>query len=182
MAAAGAVARPLWLAPQSVCHMCSSSSTSPQRQPFASVPLPRQKTGLLGKKEYLSGCMQIAPDSPLRRERVERARGVARAAVAVAPEKGAMSKVEKWGGDKRLQTQTAQIAQDTTTIRSLDWDRDRFDMCVSRAGSLERGRFFTCSAQSFKPGRRVLAVQGLYWFLESLDPIIDYAADVSSRR
>jgi len=72
--------------------------------------------------------MQIAPDSPLRRERVERARGVARAAVAVAPEKGAMSKVEKWGGDKRLQTQTAQIAQDTTTIRSLDWDRDRFDI------------------------------------------------------
>ncbi|MCW6036774.1 diflavin flavoprotein [Spirulina subsalsa FACHB-351] len=30
--------------------------------------------------------------------------------------------------EKRLTTQTAQIAADTTTIRSLDWDRDRFDI------------------------------------------------------
>jgi flavorubredoxin/flavin reductase (DIM6/NTAB) family NADH-FMN oxidoreductase RutF len=29
---------------------------------------------------------------------------------------------------KRLTIQTAQIAPDTTTIRSLDWDRDRFDI------------------------------------------------------
>jgi len=29
---------------------------------------------------------------------------------------------------KRLTMQTSQIAQDTTTIRSLDWDRDRFDI------------------------------------------------------
>ncbi len=29
---------------------------------------------------------------------------------------------------KRLTTQTAEIAPDTTTIRSLDWDRDRFDI------------------------------------------------------
>ena len=26
--------------------------------------------------------------------------------------------------------QVAEVARDTTTIRSLDWDRDRFDMCV----------------------------------------------------
>ena len=29
---------------------------------------------------------------------------------------------------KRLTIQTAEIALDTTTIRSLDWDRDRFDI------------------------------------------------------
>ncbi|NET52615.1 MAG: hypothetical protein F6K09_29230 [Merismopedia sp. SIO2A8] len=29
---------------------------------------------------------------------------------------------------KRLTMQTAEIAADTTTIRSLDWDRDRFDI------------------------------------------------------
>eukprot|EP00245_Coleochaete_scutata_P010402 TRINITY_DN3632_c0_g5_i1.p1 TRINITY_DN3632_c0_g5~~TRINITY_DN3632_c0_g5_i1.p1 ORF type:complete len:665 (+),score=115.10 TRINITY_DN3632_c0_g5_i1:96-2090(+) len=52
--------------------------------------------------------------------------GVASAAVAVAPAK--MSKVVKWGEGKRLQTQVAPIAPDTTTIRSLDWDRDRFDI------------------------------------------------------
>ena len=30
--------------------------------------------------------------------------------------------------EKRLTIQTAEIAPDTTTIRSLDWDRDRFDI------------------------------------------------------
>ncbi|MEJ1934804.1 diflavin flavoprotein [Nostoc sp. NIES-2111] len=30
--------------------------------------------------------------------------------------------------EKRLTIQTAEIAQDTTAIRSLDWDRDRFDI------------------------------------------------------
>src|SRR6478672_6260524 len=29
---------------------------------------------------------------------------------------------------KRLTMQTCEIAADTTTIRSLDWDRDRFDI------------------------------------------------------
>jgi len=38
-----------------------------------------------------------------------------------------MSEVNKWNG-KRIQTQVCEIAQDTTTIRSLDWDRDRFDI------------------------------------------------------
>lgn len=38
-----------------------------------------------------------------------------------------MSDVSMWNG-KRIQTQVCDIAQDTTTIRSLDWDRDRFDI------------------------------------------------------
>jgi hypothetical protein len=39
-----------------------------------------------------------------------------------------MSAVEMWNGDKRLQTQVLQLAQDTVAIRSLDYDRDRFDI------------------------------------------------------
>lgn len=46
-------------------------------------------------------------------------------AVEAAP---TMSPVQKWEQGKRLQTQTVKIAADTTTIRSLDWDRDRFDI------------------------------------------------------
>ena len=30
--------------------------------------------------------------------------------------------------DSRLSMQTAEIAAETTAIRSLDWDRDRFDI------------------------------------------------------
>jgi hypothetical protein len=47
------------------------------------------------------------------------------------------SGVELWNG-KRLQTQVAHVAQDTITIRSLDWDRDRFDIefgCVDAGPS-----------------------------------------------
>lgn len=29
---------------------------------------------------------------------------------------------------RRLSMQVAQIAENTTTLRSLDWDRDRFDI------------------------------------------------------
>lgn len=39
-----------------------------------------------------------------------------------------MSPIEMWNGSKRLQTLVADVAQDTITIRSLDWDRDRFDI------------------------------------------------------
>lgn len=39
-----------------------------------------------------------------------------------------MSELEKWQGEKRLQTQVLPIAKDTVAIRSLDWDRDRFDI------------------------------------------------------
>lgn len=35
--------------------------------------------------------------------------------------------IEMWHG-KRLQTLVADVAPDTITIRSLDWDRDRFDI------------------------------------------------------
>ena len=38
------------------------------------------------------------------------------------------SDITMWEGTKRLQTQTTEIGPDTTCIRSLDWDRDRFDI------------------------------------------------------
>eukprot|EP00270_Netrium_digitus_P007188 TRINITY_DN2093_c0_g1_i1.p1 TRINITY_DN2093_c0_g1~~TRINITY_DN2093_c0_g1_i1.p1 ORF type:complete len:652 (+),score=178.64 TRINITY_DN2093_c0_g1_i1:50-2005(+) len=52
--------------------------------------------------------------------------GWVRAALTVAPTK--LSPVVKWEQGKRLQTQTVEIASNTTSIRSLDWDRDRFDI------------------------------------------------------
>ncbi|KAI8476040.1 MAG: flavoprotein [Monoraphidium minutum] len=39
-----------------------------------------------------------------------------------------MSDVQTIGVDKRIQTQVLQLAQDTVAIRSLDYDRDRFDI------------------------------------------------------
>jgi flavorubredoxin len=39
-----------------------------------------------------------------------------------------LSQVVKWQENKRIQTQILPIAADITTIRSLDWDRDRFDI------------------------------------------------------
>eukprot|EP00238_Polyblepharides_amylifera_P011544 CAMPEP_0196580318 /NCGR_PEP_ID=MMETSP1081-20130531/28501_1 /TAXON_ID=36882 /ORGANISM="Pyramimonas amylifera, Strain CCMP720" /LENGTH=572 /DNA_ID=CAMNT_0041900157 /DNA_START=273 /DNA_END=1991 /DNA_ORIENTATION=+ len=39
-----------------------------------------------------------------------------------------MSEIVEWTSNKRIQTQVAPVAEDTTTIRSLDWDRDRFDI------------------------------------------------------
>jgi hypothetical protein len=46
-----------------------------------------------------------------------------------APEAPAatLSPIELWN-EKRLQTQVLDLAEDTVSIRSLDWDRDRFDI------------------------------------------------------
>ena len=41
-----------------------------------------------------------------------------------------------WNGDKRLQTQVLDIAENTVAIRSLDWDRDRFDIEFACATAL----------------------------------------------
>lgn len=49
-------------------------------------------------------------------------------AVLLAEEAPKLSEVAKWQGSKRIQTQVAPVARDVTTIRSLDWDRDRFDI------------------------------------------------------
>ncbi|KAH7306238.1 hypothetical protein KP509_22G003200 [Ceratopteris richardii] len=50
------------------------------------------------------------------------------AAVVTSPPAPKLSKIVTWQPGKRLQTQVAEITSDITTIRSLDWDRDRFDI------------------------------------------------------
>lgn len=54
-------------------------------------------------------------------------------AVAVAERPAAeaptrLSDIRHWNNDRRIQTQVLPIAENTITIRSLDWDRDRFDI------------------------------------------------------
>ena len=39
-----------------------------------------------------------------------------------------MSEVRMWDDNRRLQTQVFELAEDTVCIRSLDWDRERFDI------------------------------------------------------
>ena len=56
--------------------------------------------------------------------------GVARAQAASVAEAPKVSQIVKWQESKRIQTQSVVIGPETKTIRSLDWDRDRFDMCV----------------------------------------------------
>ncbi|MEW5306825.1 MAG: hypothetical protein WDW36_009263 [Sanguina aurantia] len=48
-------------------------------------------------------------------------------APTTASPSSSLSPIESWNG-KRLQTQVLQVAENTLSIRSLDWDRDRFDI------------------------------------------------------
>mmetsp|Transcript_9557 Transcript_9557/g.20353 ORF Transcript_9557/g.20353 Transcript_9557/m.20353 type:complete len:623 (+) Transcript_9557:94-1962(+) len=69
--------------------------------------------------------------SPTRQVPLAKNRGalkVAAVAAVDAPTKVEMSEVVMWNGDRRIQTQVLPIAADTVSIRSLDWDRDRFDI------------------------------------------------------
>lgn len=47
-----------------------------------------------------------------------------------------LSEIEMWNGNKRLQTLVADVAPNTITIRSLDWDRDRWGYRDAAAGTL----------------------------------------------
>jgi len=53
---------------------------------------------------------------------------------AVEEERGSLSELSQWldenngNSAKRLQMQIAPVAADTTVLRSLDWDRARFDI------------------------------------------------------
>lgn len=61
-----------------------------------------------------------------------------------------MSKVEMWNG-KKLQTQVFPLAKDTVAIRSLDWDRDRFDIEFGWVPVSERQML---SASSKRPSQK----------------------------
>lgn len=93
---------------------------------------------------HLGALMKLTIDLQVARQCVVRAsmkpeaagaaaRAVSTAAAAVeAPVESAsaakLSPVEMWNGNKRLQTQVLPLAQNTIAIRSLDYDRDRFDI------------------------------------------------------
>jgi hypothetical protein len=54
--------------------------------------------------------------------------GISKAQAVTVAEPPRLSQVVKWQESKRIQTQVLTIGPETKTIRSLDWDRDRFDM------------------------------------------------------
>eukprot|EP00898_Chlorokybus_atmophyticus_P006844 jgi/Chlat1/7160/Chrsp57S06825 len=96
-----------------VAHQHAAGRTGLRSQAFAGVALPAPvlkkavpSMGAAARQQRLAVTMQAVE----------------------APVKPEMSEVEIWTGNKRLQTQIAEVAQDITTIRSLDWDRDRFDI------------------------------------------------------
>mmetsp|Transcript_122662 Transcript_122662/g.183498 ORF Transcript_122662/g.183498 Transcript_122662/m.183498 type:complete len:710 (+) Transcript_122662:120-2249(+) len=91
-----------------------------------------------------------------------------------------LSEVETWTGltpgkEYRLQTMTVDsVAADTTTIRSLDWDRDRFDIEFA----LERGT--TYNSYVIKGSDKVAIVDTSHekfdkLFFDALDKEVDYA-------
>ncbi|EFN57371.1 hypothetical protein CHLNCDRAFT_142758 [Chlorella variabilis] len=63
----------------------------------------------------------------VRRQRLHVAAAASTDAPPAATSPHKLSPIELWNG-KRLQTVVADVADDTITIRSLDWDRDRFDI------------------------------------------------------
>lgn len=63
----------------------------------------------------------------MRRQRLHVAAAASTDAPPAATSPHKLSPIELWNG-KRLQTVVADVADDTITIRSLDWDRDRFDI------------------------------------------------------
>lgn len=94
------------------------------------VPTPMRPPALVSRPPRAAAS---APRSCSRARRVavdaaSFPRAVNAAAVVQEPGTVLMSAVEMWNGDKRLQTQVFQLAQDTVAIRSLDYDRDRFDI------------------------------------------------------
>ncbi|CAI5468440.1 unnamed protein product [Closterium sp. Yama58-4] len=114
-----AVAAPVQVPTVKQLSAGSSSSRSSSVSARAAVHK-KLSSELLGTQLSATSCVQAASQNV-------RARSLEVRAVATeAPTK--MSKIVKWDQGKRLQTQTTTIAADTTTIRSLDWDRDRFDI------------------------------------------------------
>jgi len=70
--------------------------------------------------------MSMAPRTTRRARRTRTQAAVADPPPAREPVR--TSDIELFEGKKRLQTQATSLGGDTTLIRSLDWDRDRFDI------------------------------------------------------
>jgi hypothetical protein len=113
--AAGSVA----MAVGSVCELHGKGGPGPDvnfRSSF--VPAFRHNFFVAGR---VSSCENLNAGS-----------GVRAQAASVA-EAAKVSPMVKWQESKRIQTQSVVIGPETKTIRSLDWDRDRFDMYVTLA-------------------------------------------------
>ena len=90
-----------------------------------------------------------------------------------------MSKVSLWNDNRRLQTQRFPLAQDTICIRSLDWDRERFDIEFGLQNGTtynsyvimgEKTALIDASHEKFDP----LYIQTLKEELDRHDRSIDY--------
>jgi len=104
----------------------------------------------------------------------------AHAATTMAAQQQELSGFQTWTGltpgkEYRLQTMTVDnVAADTTTIRSLDWDRDRFDIEFA----LERGT--TYNSYVIRGAEKVAIVDTSHekfesLFFEAMDKEVDYA-------
>ena len=91
---------------------------------------------------------RVAPDGRRARRRAR----AARARANETPETVRASDVEVVDGRRRLQTQATTVGADTTCIRSLDWDRDRFDIEFG----LERGTTYNSYVIRGAPGNAAL--------------------------
>ncbi|CAM6100511.1 unnamed protein product [Calypogeia fissa] len=76
-----------------------------------------------GDKEFSGSALLVGRNSSFKRVGYG-----AKVMAVMTEEKPKLSEVVKWNQTKRIQTQIAPVARDVTTIRALDWDRDRFDI------------------------------------------------------
>eukprot|EP00971_Amphidinium_carterae_P302962 6019624-Amphidinium_carterae.1 len=85
-----------------------------------------QLAGVLGVAAAFAGKRRVGRRHP-------RSRQAARSVCRARGGEEHMSDIAMWTGltpgkEYRLQTKTCSVAPETRTIRSLDWDRDRFDI------------------------------------------------------
>ena len=82
------------------------------------------------------------------------------------------SPITMWEGTKRLQTQVVEVGAGTTCIRSLDWDRDRFDIEFG----LEKGT--TYNSFVIKGGEKIALVDASHekfkqLYIDTLSGVVD---------
>eukprot|EP00931_Biecheleriopsis_adriatica_P112168 TRINITY_DN8670_c0_g1_i3.p1 TRINITY_DN8670_c0_g1~~TRINITY_DN8670_c0_g1_i3.p1 ORF type:complete len:729 (-),score=165.12 TRINITY_DN8670_c0_g1_i3:95-2212(-) len=99
-----------------------------------------QTSSKMAQTALAATCAGLATRAAKKGDRVRKQKVVLAARGGARGGEESMSKIETWTGltpgkEYRLQTKTEKVAEDTVTIRSLDWDRDRFDIEFA----LERG-------------------------------------------
>lgn len=113
------MARVLGAAAPAILCACDSKISSSS----ASTDTTNLRSSFLPHLRQTFAAAAVA-SSPSSRVRV----GISKAQAVTVAEPPRLSQVVKWQESKRIQTQVLTIGPETKTIRSLDWDRDRFDM------------------------------------------------------